>query len=222
MSTCTVLVLSGCVNVPVLVAPSGVKPLQREWSTTKIDERQVRQLCRLEARRFPLRWFWRPRLTDCRTTDGMTKDARNELQHELLGAATQACHRYKNKLYSMTKGGMLFGALSQVSSAASGLLRVERSANIAASAGTVAGGLGGDFDGYFQDSRLEVALSGIELARTRIFKQLRKNRNKPVPDYPVSQAVNDAFRYNNVCAFSEGLRESNEAVQSVISEEQGR
>ena len=213
------LALGGCLSVPKLVAPVGVQPLPYAWSTTSDGESQ---LCRIAPRTWPLRWVREPKEEDCRKTKGMDMAARNELQHELLGTSSQECQRFKNKLYSMTKGGVVFGAVAQLSSAASSLIRVDRSAGIASSASTVAGAVGSDFDGYFRESKMEIALAGIELARTRVFKQLDGSKGKAVKDYPVSRAVNDAFRYHNVCTLSEGIRESKEAVQSVISKEQGQ
>lgn len=125
--------VSGCISVPKLVAPVGVEPLPYGWS---VNHDEAVQLCKAKAKRWPLRWFIRAEIAECRTTGEMDQAARNSLQHQLLGEATQACQRFKNKLYSMTKGGVIFGAAAQISSAASGLIRVDRSAKIASSTST--------------------------------------------------------------------------------------
>ena len=179
-----VLVLSataGC-SIPRLIAPVGVEPLPYDWKivtlSSSIDEASAAssfELCKMK-KRWVLANF--QSTGECHKTSGLGKQDRNELQHMLMGSATQACHKFKRKLYSMTKGGMLFGAASQLSSAASGLLRIERSARIAASAGTVTGAVGGEFDGYFRESKMAIALAGIELARTRIFKQVKDQKDK--------------------------------------------
>ena len=38
------------------------------------------------------------------------------------------------------------------------------------------GTLAGDLDGYFRETKLTIALAGVELARPRIFKQIHWSR----------------------------------------------
>lgn len=206
---------TGCISVPKLVAPVGVGPLPYDWrlaeSGADSSAKIAPQLCRMKKG-----WLFGRRYASdvCYGITGLDVRGRNELQHMLMGSATQACHEFKRKLYSMTKGGMVFGAVSQLSSAASGLLGGGKDPAIAAAAGTVAGGIGADFDGYFRETKLAIALSGVELARTRIFKQVKDQEGKSVEEYPVARAVNDAFRYHNVCTLAEGLSESAGAVEA--------
>ncbi len=65
---------------------------------------------------------------------------------------------------------------------------------------------------------LKAALDGIEIGRTRIYKQILKGRKKSLLDYPVARAVNDAFRYHSICNLSEGRSEVDNALNEKLEE----
>ncbi len=45
----------------------------------------------------------------------------------------------------------------------------------------------------------------------------RDGRKRSVKKYPVAQAVNDAFRYNNVCTLADGINESSQVLEKAPS-----
>ena len=57
-------------------------------------------------------------------------------------------------------------------------------------------------------------MSGIEHARTRVFKKTLNDVTKDLKEYPVARAVNDAFRYHSVCTLTDGLVEASRAANS--------
>ncbi len=196
------LTLGSCSLLPRVAAPVGVDPFPLVWTMTNGHA----ELCDRETPGECLD----PRLMES------ARD-RNEMQHMLLGTATDRCHEFKRTLYGMTKAGIGFNALSQLSAAASAIVDHDPTSRAAAAAGTAVGAIGGDFDGYFRETKLAIALSGIELARTRIFKSILEDQNKSLEEYPITRAVNDALRYHNVCTLADGLSESAGAVEAATN-----
>jgi len=66
----------------------------------------------------------------------------------------------------------------------------------------------------YETESLNVALSGIERARRRVFIQISKKLEADLVQYPVARAVNDAYRYHSVCTLLDGLIEAANAVKS--------
>ena len=71
-------------------------------------------------------------------------------------------------------------------------------------------------DGYLDADKIEIALLGIELARTDIFKKVLESANEDLSEYPVNRAINDAMRYHGVCNLQDGLSTSADAVGDQI------
>ena len=65
---------------------------------------------------------------------------------------------------------------------------------------------------------LENAQLGIELARTRIFRNILNGQGSSLINYPLSRAVNDAMRYHGVCNRSDGASESSRALSNEIED----
>ena len=149
--------------------------------------------------------------------DYATPLKRDQLQHALLGMATYRCHLFKMRLYGMTQVDLLAGSFGDLSSAAATVLSHDFDAAVANAVATVSGSVGTSFESYFRDTKIELAISGIELARTRIFKQISDKKKKPIEDYPVTRAYNDALRYHNVCNLPEGLSATSGAVKEATS-----
>ena len=82
-------------------------------------------------------------------------------------------------------------------------------------------GIGQTLDEAYPDD-LQTTLLGIELARSRIFRQIHDQRQADLIDYPVSRAVNDAIRYHGVCNLEEGDAEASKATSTVIQQTTGQ
>ena len=147
-----------------------------------------------------------------------TPEQRDQLQHALLSMATYNCHLFKMRLYGVTKVDLFANSFANLSSAAATVLSHDFDAAVANAVGTVSNSVGSNFSSYFDESRLEIALAGIELSRTRIFKQIDGNKEKPLTEYPVTRAYNDALRYHNVCNLPEGRGASSGAVKAATAD----
>ncbi|MCY3837690.1 MAG: hypothetical protein OXH09_03405 [Gammaproteobacteria bacterium] len=152
------------------------------------------------------------------TSNITTTQQRNDLQHRLMGMATQLCLDFRTKLYGETKRPIYLRAAGSLTGVASAtLIPHNTTAEAVGSAGDVVGSVAGDLDGYFRETKMNIALSGVELARTRLFKQIIRSREDDLETYPVGRAINDVMRYHGVCTLADGLSESAGAVEAATA-----
>ena len=146
------------------------------------------------------------------------KSARNELQNSILSVSTSMCSEFKQRL-EVSSGGQLLRseALALLFSAGAALGGSEEIARgLAALAGASTGFGRLIEDGYIND--MEVAQQGIELARSRVFRQINGGQEKNLLEYPLARAVNDALRYHAVCNVAEGKSEASRSLNEEFSE----
>ena len=198
---------SGCALIGLRPLPIGVEPFPLQIGP--VDDALM--LCRTHH----LKKGEADKCLDL--TSYTTPEQRDHLQHALLSMATYNCHIFKMKLYGVTKVDLFANSFADLSSAAATVLSHDYDAAVANAVSTVSGSIGSNFSNYFRDSKIEIAISGIELARTRIFKQIAGNKKKPLADYPVTRAFNDALRYHNICNLPEGLGASSGAVKAATT-----
>lgn len=211
LATMAMAAAGGCTLLP---APVAVDPFPMEW--VAVD--QGLEFCE-RVRKRP----WRPRAkvnpARCIDTGSITTiQQRNDLQHRLMGMATQLCLDFRTKLYGETKRPIYLraaGSLTGVASAS--LIPHDMTAEAVRSAGDVVGSVAGDLDGYFRETKMNIALSGVELGRTRLFQQIIRSRQDDLETYPVGRAINDAMRYHGVCTLADGLSESAGAVEAATA-----
>ena len=143
---------------------------------------------------------------------------RNELQHSILGIATNQCNEYKKALAARSTSGVVNASVAALLlSAGTALFGGESTPQaLAASAGAFVGISALIEDKYEGD--LTAALTGIEIARTRIFRQILRSQRKNLVDYPVSRAVNDAIRYHSVCNLVEGVAEVSKSLKTALEQ----
>ncbi len=220
-----ILIAAGCSSFGLEV-PISATPLTISDNKTGIDNTQLCHLykrCSLLDSTFDScsSSDWRPKLAgpdDKPEVKAMTI-ARNELQNELFGESTSRCNTFKQRLVKRSTryvlGSQSLALLLSASAAVTGGEQVAKSLAAAAGASTAFGGL---MEEQFANDN-DVTIAGIELARTKKFKQIIKSRTDDVLDYPVSRAVNDALRYHSVCSLVEGIAESEAAVENAINNE---
>ena len=153
----------------------------------------------------------------CEDVTDYTEGQRNRLQHVLLGIATDECQDFKGRVYGWTRFGIASGGISHLMAGASAVSTHIPTSQLMAGVGSLSTAIGGDVGAYFRESKLAVALGGIEIARTRIFRQIKDKKGASLVDYPVSRAFNDALRYHGVCTLPEGISESASAVEEAIT-----
>lgn len=146
------------------------------------------------------------------------QSARNELQNSMLSVSSSMCSSFKQKLETRSRGQLLGSeALALLLSAGAALGGSEQIAKgLAALAGASTGYGRLIDDGYVND--LETTHQGIELARTRVFRQIYSQQDRNLLEYPLSRAVNDAMRYHAVCNVSEGQSETSRSINEEFSE----
>ena len=141
--------------------------------------------------------------------------SRNELQQKLLARATEACHEFKVQFASKLKDGN--ARLAGFSQAANVVGAAATNAPISqgfASIGAALSFMDNRYSKIYETESLNVALSGIERARRRVYLQIDKKLRADLVEYPVARAVNDAYRYHSVCTLLDGLIEAADSVNS--------
>ncbi len=140
---------------------------------------------------------------------------RNELQNILLGKATNACTGFKEHLVAQLKADTMgFGLLTQAFSVAGASIAHGGTAKALSASGAGMSAISSTHRKTYEVESLNIVMSGIERARTRVFKQILPNMTKDVQTYPVARAVNDAFRYHAVCTLTDGFVEASRAANS--------
>lgn len=143
------------------------------------------------------------------------RSRRNELQHTMLSMATKACGDYRNRLTerseSLSVGPGTLALLLTAGSAAA------TSAKELAAAAAAAGGISQITEESYTNDLANTQM-GIELARTRIFKQILDGQKENLLKYPVSRAINDAKRYHGVCNRTDGSAQASRALSGEIDD----
>ena len=209
--TAVAVAAGGCALVS---APVAVSPFPMEWVAMdrglEFCERVTKRPWRSRAKANPRRCI--------NTASVTTVQERNDLQHRLMGMATQLCLDFRAKLYGETKRPIYLRAVGSITGVASAsLIPHDMTAEAVGSAADVVGSVAGDLDGYFRETKMNIALSGVELARTRLFRQIIRSREDDLEVYPVGRAINDAMRYHGVCTLADGLSESAGAVEAATA-----
>ena len=222
---CLALLLSSLAGCAAMSVPAGVDPLpyyRMDRSTRNTVHTLA--LCKLYAQygftdgecsddEWTAKMF-----TDEELASDALRSARNEVQHTILGVATTKCNEFKRLLTARARGQLL-GAetLALLFSAGAAFADTEQlTKGLAAAAGAFTGFSNLMENGYTDD--LETTVSGIEIARTRIFYQILGAQEDNLLDYPLSRAVNDAMRYHAVCNLEEGISEVSRALSEELAE----
>ena len=146
---------------------------------------------------------------------------RNQIQHAILGRSTFLCNEFKQTLARNSRSYTLtMRTLTHLFTGASTVTKGRHYAKVFSGVGGLSTAIGDDIDAMYGHN-VAIALSGIELARTRIFRQILKHQNDSLVEYPLSRAVNDALRYHSVCNLVEGIEESSAAVENAIGQAGG-
>ena len=210
----SLLLLSGCslfgMNVPV-----GAEPLLAVESDSPLCKMYKQYELLKDPNSDCDNGRWSLKLADRSDTESVNvlTVARNEFQHALLSKSTTLCNEFKGRyVHKSTRsvvGSESLSILFSAASVATGHATIAKSLAAAAGASNAVSGL--FEDRYSGDA--DMVLSGIEVERTRIFKQIQKGQTKTVIEYPVNQAVNDAIRYHAVCNMVEGQNAAESAVK---------
>ena len=212
-----ILILSGCANLGPRI-PFGAERLHLSTKFNESGDAGIDSMCSLYLK-FDLS------SADCRiksATDEQSKEQlriqRNELQNALLAESTARCIEFKDKLIRYSTRNVVglesFSILLSAGAATVSGARLAESLAASAGAGNAVSSIWED--NYSSD--LEVALAGIELGRTKVFKNIRDGQKRPLSQYSVSRAVNDALRYHAACSRADGKIAIDSAIEDAIDE----
>ena len=200
--------LSACSAIPRPFVPVAVEQFPFQWKFVAEDDEPELQLC----------WVEKEQTVGCLDWPSSikTKEDRNNFQHALFGIATSLCSDFRATLANQPKKALWVGIVSELLSAASPVISDETRSRVVAAAGSFTSITASEMDGYLDADKIEIALLGIELARTDIFKKVLESANEDLSEYPVNRAINDAMRYHGVCNLQDGLSTSADAVGDQI------
>ena len=204
--------------------PAGVDPLPYFAEDDSGSEVQTPQLCVLYYRYGFLEggvencnrvgWKLKELSADELKSDEY-RSRRNELQHAILSMATTACGDYRRRLTARSEGFMVSTTVLALFLSAGATVGTDTIAKELAAAATAFSGISQlTEESYTND--LENTQMGIELARTRIFRNILGSQEEDLLKYPVSRAINDAKRYHGVCNRADGSAQASRALSGQI------
>ena len=201
-------ILAACSAIPKPTGPVSAEQFPLQWQFVTTDDGPDLQLC----------WIEEKQTVGCidSASDIDTREKRNNFQHALFGIATSLCADFRAELADQPKKALWVGIVSELLSAASPVVSEETTSRAVAAGGSFTSVAASEIDSYLDAEKIEIALLGIELARTDIFKSVLKDANKGLDEYPVNRAINDALRYHGVCNLQDGLSTSADAVGDQI------
>ena len=205
--SCTLI---ACSTISKATGPVSADPFPLQWQLVKTNGQLELQLC----------WIEEEKTIGCldRPSAIKTKKERNNFQHALFGIATSLCADFRAELANQPKKALWVGIVSELLSAASPVVSDETRSRTVAAGGSFTSIAASEIDSYLDAEKIEIALLGIELARTKIFKSVIKSAGKDLTEYPVNRAINDALRYHGVCNLQDGLSASTDAVGDQIGD----
>ena len=204
--------LTSCGTISKATGPVAAEPFPLQWKLVTTASQPELQLC----------WIEKEQTIGCldRTSNIETEEERNNFQHALFGIATSLCADFRAELANQPKKALWVGIVSELLSAASPVVTDETRSRAVAAGGSFTSITASEIDSHLDAEKIEIALLGIELARTKIFKSVIKSAGKDLTEYPVNRAINDALRYHGVCNLQDGLSASADAVGDQIGDDE--
>ena len=218
------LPVSAAVAIMGCAIPAGVDPLPYYSVDGSGNEVQTKTLCVLYFRYGFLHGDvatcdevgWRLKeLSDDDLMSDVYRSRRNELQHTILSLATKACSEYRTKLTNRAEGFMVSTTILALVLSAGATVATDTIAKELAAGATAFTGISQLTDESYTNDLANTQL-GIELARTRIFRNILSEQEKDLLGYPLARAVNDAKRYHGVCNRTDGRSQASRAISSQI------
>ena len=223
------LALAAVCAVTGCAIPAGVDPLPYFAEDDSGNEVQTPQLCVLYYRYGFLeggvencnRVGWKLKeLTADELKSDEYRSRRNELQHAILSMATNACGDYRKRLTARSEGFMVSTTVLALFLSAGATVATNTIAKELAAGATAFSGISQLMEKSYTND-LENTQLGIELARTRVFRNVLDGQKDDLLEYPVSRAINDAKRYHGVCNRADGSAQASRALSGQIQQLSG-
>lgn len=145
------------------------------------------------------------------------KYLRNDLQDRLIAASNQRCGAYLRVLTtSKAQTQMGWSGLATFLSGAASVATPASAVKTLAAGSTVSNAFLSLYnEAYFNNLTVSVISAGIGKQREGLLEQITKQREKPLPEYPVNRAIADALAYHSACNIISGLETAASAAKTV-------
>ena len=179
--------LTACTTVSKATGPVAAEPFPLQWKLVTTASQPVLQLC----------WIEKEQIVGCldRPSTIKTKESATTFSMHFSALQLLLCADFRAELANQPKKALWVGIVSELLSAASPVVSDETRSRTIAAGGSFTSITASEIDSHLDAEKIEIALLGIELARTNIFKSVIKSAGKDLPEYPVNRAINDALRY---------------------------
>jgi hypothetical protein len=141
------------------------------------------------------------------------RDARNQIQDQLIAASTNRCNVYKvhlRRLSSAVQFGLGSGAT--MAGAAGALVTGGASQALAAAAGALSG-VNAEFQKDYLGSLVTaIIIPGIDRQRADLRNDIVAKSCLSISDYPLSLAISEVIRFHGACSADVGIAASGQAV----------
>lgn len=156
---------------------------------------------------------------DALPNDDVKQDRRNQIQERLLAKSTSLCNFYKKTIHqSMTEQNLLLGYATTVLAGLAAAFTGGAAAGPLAAGAAVTSGFRSEYNAdVFANLNVQVITSGIEKRRTEYYAAILKARSCTIKQYPLYEAIKDAFYFHDACSMYSGLEEANLSIKQAQS-----
>jgi hypothetical protein len=139
---------------------------------------------------------------------------RSEIQEALLAKSNYLCSGYKADIMRVqTSNNLITGDLTTALAGLATIFTQVGTVRPLAGAATITSGLRSEFNSdVFANLNIQVITAGIEKRRTEWYGALVKARSCTMEQYPLQQAIKDAYIFHNYCNLYSGLEEANLSI----------
>jgi hypothetical protein len=154
------------------------------------------------------------------TLEAQTKQSlRTQIQEALIGKSHTLCTIYKKQtMQTATIQNLVFGDATTLLSALAAIFTQASVVRPLAGAAAIASGFRSEFNAdVFANLNLQVITAGIEKRRSEYYAAILKARQCTIQEYPLQEAIKDAFYFHASCSLYAGLEEANLSIKQAQS-----
>jgi hypothetical protein len=139
--------------------------------------------------------------------------ARNRLQMAIMTAADKHCSVHKSRaLATYNNINLVTGVIGAGLSGAAAVAKGTIAQHLAAGAGFSQAARTEANTDIYRQALIEAVFKAIDNERQRQEQIIRTKTGDDIADYPVDEAIRDAFRYADACSIYQGVELLNQAV----------
>jgi len=145
--------------------------------------------------------------------------ARTRIQEVLLAKSTALCNSYKKQvLQTAVEQNISFGDASTLLAGLASIFSKTQTVRPLAASSAVISGFRSEFNqDVFANLTIQVITAGIDKRRSDWYGQVVKSRSCTIDQYPLEQAIKDAFYYHASCSLITGVEEAITSIHQAQS-----